>query len=494
MPVSRPAYLGLRNPYPPVAQFSADQIEAIHETSLTMLEEIGIKVLHEEARAIFARAGAMVDGSDMRVRIDRGLVMAQIAKAPAVITGVCRNPYRNVEFGGNAVTFATVGGPPNMTDIERGKRPGTLEDFSNLVKLAQSYDVVHVVSSCVEPLDVAPQLRHVETTLIQLLQSDKFPFVFARGQGPAMQAFELLRIGLGLTPEAFRAHAHCFTVINTNSPLQLDRPMSRGIIDFAAEGQLLVITPFTLAGAMAPVSLPGALALQNAEALACIVLAQLVRAGAPVLYGGFTSNVDMKSGAPAFGTPEYVKAAFASGQLARRYNLPWRSSAPNASNWPDAQAAYETQMSLWGAVMGGANLIIHGAGWLEGGLSASYEKFIMDVEMLQMFAEMFQPVQFNPAELALEAVREVGPGGHFFGAQHTLERYETAFYAPLLSDWRNYGAWQADGARDATVRANRIWKETLAAFTPPAIDAGVVEALHACAAHQRELGGAELDQ
>ena len=489
-----PTYLRLRNPYPPIASLSEDEVEAIHLTSLQLLEETGMRVLHEEARAIYAKAGAKVDEGTMMVRLDRGLVMEMVAKAPPRVGLDCRNPSRNLDLGGNALAFATVGGPPNVTDLDRGKRPGTLADFVNIVRLAQSFDVVSVISAAIEPLDVDPQLRHLDTTLVQLTESDKFPFVYARGRAVTAQAFELLRIGRGLSEAEFASRVCCFGVINTNSPLQLDRPMSRGIIDFATAGQLLVITPFTLAGAMAPVSLAGALVLQNAEALAGIALAQMVRPGAPVLYGGFTSNVDMKSGAPAFGTPEYVKAAFASGQLARKYDLPWRSSATNASNAPDAQAAYETQMSLWGAVMGGANLVLHGAGWLEGGLTASYEKFIIDVEMLQMFAEMFRPLKIDTAELALAAIQAVGPGGHFFGTQHTLERYKGAFYAPLVSDWTNFGAWTAAGSLDAAERANRIWKRTLAEFASPPMDAGRREAMEDYVARRKTEGGASLEE
>jgi trimethylamine--corrinoid protein Co-methyltransferase len=218
---------------------------------------------------------------------------------------------------------------------------------------------------------------------------------------------------------------------------------------------------------------------QNAEALAGIALVQIAHPGTPVVYGGFTSNVDMKSGAPAFGTPEYTKAALATGQLARRYRLPWRSSNVNAANCVDAQAAYESEMAVWGAVMGHANYLYQAVGWLEGGLVASFEKMIVDAEILQSMAEFLNPIRTGEAEFGIEAMREVGPGGHFFGAAHTLERYETAFYAPLLSDWRNYETWRQAGAEDTAVRANRIWKELLAAYEPPALDPAIDEALRA---------------
>jgi trimethylamine--corrinoid protein Co-methyltransferase len=241
----------------------------------------------------------------------------------------------------------------------------------------------------------------------------------------------------------------------------------------------VVATPFTLAGAMSVVSLAGAIAQQNAEALFLVALSQVVRPGAPMVYGAFTSNVDMRTGAPAFGTPEYVKGAIASGQMARRYRLPWRSSNATASNTVDAQAAYESEMAVWGSIMGGVNLLYQGAGWLEGGLTASYEKLIIDAEILQMMSEVLVPFQVDDATLGFEALAEVGPGGHFFGSAHTLERYETAFYRPLVSDWRNFETWESDGARTATERANAIWKRLLAEAIPPALDAAVADELDA---------------
>jgi trimethylamine--corrinoid protein Co-methyltransferase len=258
----------------------------------------------------------------------------------------------------------------------------------------------------------------------------------------------------------------------------------------ARHNQVVVLTPFTLAGAMSPVTLAGALAQQNAEALAGLAFAQIVNPGAPVVYGGFTSNVDMKSGAPAFGTPEYSRAALVGGQLARRYGLPYRSSNANASNVVDAQAAYESEMSLWGAVMGHANLVKHAAGWLEGGLCASFEKVVLDAELLQMMAEFLKPIEVSEATLGLDAIAEVGPGGHFFGAAHTMARYETAFYAPILSDWRNFETWEEAGAETATHRANRLYKKLLAEYQPPPLDPGIREELAAFVARRKEEGGA----
>src|SRR6185503_18702068 len=256
---------------------------------------------------------------------------------------------------------------------------------------------------------------------------------------------EIVRLSRGITEDQFLREPSAYTVINTNSPFKLDGPMAMGIIEMARRNQVCVVTPFTLAGAMAPVTLAGALVEQNAEVLACLALSQLVRPGAPFVYGGFTSNVDMKSGAPAFGTPEYMKACIIGGQLARRYKLPYRTSSTNAANMVDAQAAYESVFSLWGAIMGGGNLIQHAAGWMEGGLVGSFEKFALDVDLLQMVMEFLKPLDMSEDAFGIDAMKEVGPGGHFFGARQTLARYTDAFYAPLISDWRNFQQWQAAG-------------------------------------------------
>jgi trimethylamine--corrinoid protein Co-methyltransferase len=484
------AYRHIANPFEPLRIFSDDQVEAMHRAALGVLEEIGMRVLLPEARRIFAAAGAEVDEASAMVRLDRGLVESAMAQASSEIELVARNPARSVVIGGRRLAIVPVGGPPHISDMDRGRRPGSLADYREMTKLAQAFDVIHLLGAPVEAQDISVAFRHLEMLHTALTLSDKVPFIYSRGKGQVADCFEMIRLAHGIEHATFAAEVHCYTVVNTNSPLQLDIPMCQGLIDFAAAGQLAVVTPFTLAGAMAPVTLPGALTQAHAEALAGMTLCQLVRPGAPVVYGSFTSNVDMRSGSPAFGTPEYVKAAFGAGQLARRLKLPWRSSNATGSNAPDAQAAYESEMSLWGALMGGCNLLIHGAGWLEGGLTASLEKFILDIEMLQMFAELFQPVPFSEDEMAVDDMLSVGPGGHFFSAPHTMSRYQSAFYAPLVSDWRNYGQWREDGARSATERANLIWKRVLAEFTPPPMDQGRAEALADFVARLRTDGGA----
>jgi trimethylamine--corrinoid protein Co-methyltransferase len=284
-------------------------------------------------------------------------------------------------------------------------------------------------------------------------------------------------IALGADRAELAKRPAVLAIINTNSPMQLDIPMTEAIVELASAKQVCCITPFTLAGSMSPATLAGTLMQQTAEVLAVATFAQVVSPGAPIIYGSFASNVDMQSGAPALGTPEYTKAAQASGQIARRLGLPYRSSNTTVSNCVDSQAAFESQMSLWGSVMGHANLVNHAAGWLEGGLTASFEKLIVDAEMLQMIAEYLRPIDVNDDELAVDAIAEVGPGGHHFGTGHTLERYESAFYTPLLSNRQNFEAWQESGSPDSAIRANAIWKQLLNEYEQPALDPAIDDEL-----------------
>lgn len=463
------SYRNLSNPFPPMRVFSDDEVAEIHQTALRVLEDLGMRILLPRAREVLAAAGAVV--TDDMVRIDRGLVSRALETAPGEITAYGGSPEDTLRFGGNAVTFSAVGGAPYAMDLDRGKRPGTLEDYRTMIRLCQSYDVIHMLAAAPEPQDIEARFRHLEATRVQLYESGKLPTVYARGTAQVRDCFHMIRVARGIPDDgSFSRRVWCKTVINTNSPRQIDIPMAQGIIDFAEAGQLLIVTPFCLAGAMAPVTVSGALALQHAEALAAIVLGQAVSPGAPMMYGSFCSNVDMKSGAPAFGTPEHVKSLLGSGQLARHIGLPWRSGAGTASNLVDAQATYETHASLWGAIMAGSDLVVHAAGWIEGGLSASFEKFIVDVEMLQGFAELFLPLPATGRDIGFDAISEVEPGGHFFAASHTMERYDTAFYEPLVSDMRNFGQWQQAGGLSAAERANGIWKKAMAEFEPPPFD------------------------
>ena len=486
-------YKQLKNTLIKQPAFSDDRVEAIHDTALRVIEELGIRVLNPSARDYFKSAGADVDHESQMVKIDRELVSQALKTAPSEFVLHGATAQNNVTLGGDHIAFVSVGGPPHVSDIDNGKRNGSLEDTRNIIKLSQHFDVMHLQSTNVESQDIPLHLRHLHTTESQLTLSHKPFFIYSRGRAQVEDAFTMTRIARGLDEVKFKQKAWCYTVINTNSPRQLDIPMCQGIIDFAKAGQVSVITPFTLAGAMAPVTMPGALVLQHAEALAGITLAQIVNPGAPVVYGSFTSNVDMKSGSPAFGTPEFVQAAFGAGQLARHINLPWRGSAATASNAPDEQSVYEFLMSAWGSVLGGVNMMIHAAGWLEGGLTASMEKYILDIEMLQTFAEIFKPLNTSDAELAFEAIADVEPGTHFFGCDHTMERYQSAFYEPLVSDWSNFGQWTDNGALTATQRANGIWKQILNEFQPPPMDVAVFDEIQAFIDRRTREGGAPVD-
>jgi trimethylamine---corrinoid protein Co-methyltransferase len=481
------------NPYPPMEVLSADQVEAIHLTSLRILENLGMEVMSPRALAILKAAGAQVDTASRTVRLDRGLVDAALKNAPASFTLTPRNAAKRVTLGGRRLQFGLVAGPPNVHDCERGRRPGNYQDYCDFIRLAQHFNAVHLIGNQVcAPVELPATTRHLDTYRANLLYSDQVFHCTAIGAGRALDGIRMMAIARGLDLGQMAASPGVITIISVNSPRRFDEAMSDGLLAMAEHGQAVVVTPFTLMGAMAPVSLAAALAQQNAEALFGVVLAQLVRPGTPVMYGAFTSNVDMRSGAPAFGTPENAKANIASGQLARRYRLPYRTSNASASNAADAQGAYETQMSLWGAVLGHGNLVYHAAGWQEGGLTASFEKFVLDVEMLQMMIEFLKPIVVNEQELGFEAIQGVPAGGHFFGEPHTMERYEHAFYRPLVSNWQNYENWHLGGAKDATQRATDIWKQALKEYEEPAMDPAVHEALDVyVAARRAEIGGGE---
>src|SRR3954453_21510960 len=478
----------------PTEIVSADELESIHQGSLRVLSEIGMDFLDADAREVLRRAGAETTPDSLRVRFDPAMVTELIKTAPAQLTLHARNPAYDVELGGDWIAFGTVGSPPNVADLDRGRRIGNRVDYQNLLRLAQSLNAVHFLSGYpVEPVDLHHGVRHLHATFDALTLMDKAIHCYSLGRQRNIDCLEMVRIARGVDDATLDREPSIFTVVNSSSPLRLDAPMLQGIMEFARRNQAVCITPFTLAGAMAPVTLSGALSEQNAEALAGMVLTQVVRPGSPVIYGGFTSNVDMQSGAPAFGTPEYMRTALIGGQLARRYSVPYRSSNVCAANALDAQAAYESVFSLWGAIIGGVNLLLHGAGWMEGGLHASYEKMVLDAELLGMVAAFLDPVVVDAETLAFEAMEDVGPGGHFFGAQHTQDRFRTAFYKPMISDWRNYESWQEGGSPQAVDKANHIWKEMLAVYEAPPLDDAVRAELEEFVARRKAEGGVPTD-
>jgi trimethylamine--corrinoid protein Co-methyltransferase len=477
---------------PPVEVISADQVEAIHQAALTVLRDQGMRVLSARARALYAGAGAGVTGEC--VRFDPAMLPQLLSTVPRSFTLEARNPARNLTVGGGFCVYAAVGGPAYVMDNDRGRRDGTFAEMCDYLRLIQALNVIHQEGGGpFEPLDLPANTRHLDIYHAQIRLMDKSWQTQTLGRARTMDGIAMAALMLGTTPEGLTDRPVLLGIINTNSPLQLDVPMAEGMIALAEYGQVNVVTPFTLAGAMAPVTLAGALVLQHAEALAGIGLTQIVRPGVPVMYGGFTSNVDMRSGAPAFGTPEYAKAAQASGQLARHIGVPFRSSNVTAANEVDAQAAWESQIALWGALTGGAHLLEHAAGWLHGGLTASFEKLILDAELLQMMDVYFEPLRTSPDDLALEAIAEAGAGGHFFGTAHTMARYETAFHAPMLANWDSHPAWLDRGGIDARTRANAVWKQLLAEHQDPPLDPGIDAALSAYVARRKAEGGAPMN-
>jgi trimethylamine---corrinoid protein Co-methyltransferase len=490
----QPPFRQLKNPFAPTKLISDDELESVHLASLRVLKEIGVDVLHDGARQIMKEHGADVRDGTERVRFDADMILELIRNCPSEFTLHARNPAHNVRFGGNNLIFSQMASAPNCSDLDNGRRPGNQADFRNFLKLAQMHNILMTTGGYpVEPVDIHPSIRHLECIRDLSILTDKAFHIYSLGKERNVDGIEIARIARGISREQLQDEPSVYTIINTNSPLKLDIPMMEGIIQMSGNGQLVIVTPFTLAGAMAPVTVAGALVQQNAEALAGIAFTQMVKKGAPVGYGGFTSNVDMKSGAPAFGTPEYMKAQIVGGQLARRYGIPYRSSNVCAANTVDAQAAYESVFSLWGTIQGGANFILHAAGWLEGGLRCSYEKMILDIDLLQMVAEFLTPLDLSEDALGVEAIRSVGPGGHFFGTQHTQDRYKTAFYAPVISDWRNFETWAEAGSPTAMERANRVWKDRLASYEKPAMDPAIEEELNAFVDKRKAEGGAPTD-
>ncbi len=483
------------NPDRPTEPLDEEGVQAIHNGAMRILEEIGIEFLNPEALSILREAGCIIDGDN--VRMGRDWVMEMVAKAPSQFDITPRNPDRKITIGGGHILFGNVSSPPNYWDMEIGKKvPGNREQCANLLKLSQYFNCIHFVGGYpVEPVDLHASTRHLDVLFDKLTLTDKVAHAYSLGKERVEDVMEMVRIAGGHTHEEFDASPKMYTNINSTSPLKHDYPMMDGWLRLARRGQALVVTPFTLAGAMAPVTMAGAVAQSLAEGLCAIALAQYVNPGVACAIGTFTSNVDMKTGAPAFGTPEYIRSTQMTGQMARFYGLPLRASGVCAANVPDAQATWETSNSLWAAVQSGTNMVYHAAGWLEGGLIASPEKFIIDCEMLQQFQRYMEPATWATTDddIALDAIREVGNEGHFFGTQHTQDRYTTAFYQPFLSDWSNYEAWELNGATWTAARAHQVFKDIMNDFEAPPMDPAIREELAEFVARRKAEGGAPTD-
>ncbi len=479
----------------PTEPLGPEGVLAIHDGAMRILEEIGIEFLNEEAIQIFRQAGCKVEGTN--VKMGRDWVMEMVRQAPAQFTITPRNPDHELIIGGNHILFGNVSSPPNYFDLELGRKvPGTRAHCANLLRLTQYFNCIHFAGGYpVEPVDIHPSVRHLDVVFDKMVLTDKVAHAYSLGKERVEDVMEMVRIAGGLTHEAFESKPHMYTNINSTSPLKHDQPMIDGCLRLVRRGQAVIVTPFTLAGAMAPVTMSGAVTLSIAEALSAIALFQYVRPGCPCVIGTFTSNVDMKSGAPAFGTPEYMRATQMTGQMARFYGLPMRASGVCAANVPDGQSMWETSNSLWSAVQAGTNVVYHAAGWLEGGLIASPEKFIMDCEVLQMIQRYMEPdlIGTGPDDIAFDAIREVGSHGHYFGIQHTQDRYQSAFYQPFVSDWRNFEAWEVAGSIWTPERAHRLFKDIISTFEEPPMDVAIRDELADFVARRKAEGGAPTD-
>ena len=479
----------------PTEPLGPDGVQAIHDGAMHILEDIGIEFLNEEAIELFKQAGCTVNGTN--VRMGRDWVMEMIAKAPSEFTITPRNPDKAIPIGGKHILFGNVSSPPNYFDMEIGKKvSGTRKHCADLLRLTQYFNCIHFAGGYpVEPVDVHASVRHLDVVYDKMVLTDKAAHAYSLGKERVEDVMEMVKIAGGLTEEEFQAKPRMYTNINSTSPLKHDVPMIDGCLRCVRRGQAVVVTPFTLAGAMAPVTMSGAVTLSIAEAISAIALFQYVAPGAACVIGTFTSNVDMKSGAPAFGTPEYMRATQMTGQMARFYGLPMRASGVCAANVPDGQAMWETSNSLWSAVQSGTNVVYHAAGWLEGGLVASPEKFVMDCEMIQMIQRYMEPeiTATGVDDIALHAIKEVGPNGHYFGIEHTQERYEEAFYQPMVSDWRNFEAWEVAGGIWTAERAHNIFKDIINTFEEPPMDAAIKEELGDFVARRKAEGGAPTD-
>lgn len=476
-----------RNTMPRYEILSEESLAVLDRGWRRLVSEIGVEFMSERALDLFRAAGQKVE--DNNVRFDPDFILEQVAKAPREFDIQARNPERSVHIGGDAMVFGGVYGPPFVREGEV-RRDATLDDFKNFTRLAQSFDRLDSAGGVIcEPNDAPLDSRHLDMTYALQTLSDKIYMGNVVSGVNARDTIAMTEILFG-GREAIERTPATISLVNCNSPLRWDDRMLDAQFEYSAANQPVVITPFLLMGAMSPVSIPATLAQQIAEALTGITLSQLIRPGSPVVFGSFLSNIDMQSGSPQFGTPESAVGLLCTGQIARHFGLPVRSGGGlTSSQMPDAQAAYEGLMTMLPTFLAGINWVMHTAGWLDGGLVASYEKFVIDMQILEMLQHEFTPLEFTEESLAFGAHEEVGHGGHFLGAMHTMERFRTCFYRPFLSSSDNYDRWMRNGAKDAAARASDVWRKKLDEYEEPPMDEAVKAELADYVARRRtELG------
>src|SRR3954464_4601270 len=476
-----------RNRMPRYEVLSEDAMATLDAGWRRLVSEIGVEFMDARARDLFAAAGQRVE--ENTVFLDPDFVLEQVAKAPREFDIQARNPENSVHIGGDAMAFGAVYGPPFVREGDV-RRDGTMEDFRNFSRLAQGFDVLDSAGGVVtEPNDTPLDSRHLDMVYALQTLTDKFYMGNVVSGTNAADTIAMTEILFG-SREAIEETPAIISLINCNSPLRWDDRMLEAQFEYSAANQPVVLTPFILMGAMSPVTIPAALVQQITEALSGIALSQLIRPGCPVVFGSFLSNIDMQSGSPTFGTPESGLGLLCTGQIARHFNLPFRTGGGlTSSQVPDAQAGYEALMTLMPTFLAGANWVMHSAGWLEGGLVAGFEKFIVDVEILQMMQAEFPPLESDDDSLAFGAHEEVGHGGHFLGAMHTMERFRTCFYRPMLSSSDNYERWVRNGGLDANPRATKIYQKKLEEYVAPPMDDAVRQELQEYVVRRRrELG------
>jgi trimethylamine---corrinoid protein Co-methyltransferase len=481
------------NWFPSVDSIAAEEVELIHTSALEILEELGIRCLVPEAQNYFAAAGAIVDRSSGLIKVGREIVEAGLSTVPSRFQLKPRNSQKAVILEQGRFATAAVMGSPNCTDLVRGRRSGSMNDFNELLQLTQFFNSVHMNGWPVEPLDIEVRYRHLDAALAMLTVTDKVPYVACQSKQRIEDVITLCAIARDESIEEFSRTPGVFSIINTNTPLQYDIPMTVGIIEMAKYRQPVLITPFIMAGASTPATVAGAMTLNTAEVLFGLALGQLVNPGTPAVFGCAAMNIDMKTGAPAMGFPDMHRCTLIGGQLATRYRIPMRSSNFCSANIPDFISGVESTASVFAALMAGANLIMHAAGWMENGLCTSYEKFVLDCEIMQMAAHVLEHANISRDTISLEEIGSVGAGGHFFGTDRTIATFESAFYRPLISSTQNYGSWLEAGGKSAAERATLVWQEALRLYELPRIEPDREEALKAFVSRRRAEGGAPLD-